>query len=638
MTMFTRPAAFCRLCLVFGTTQYLVSTAQDSPYWRINEGQGECTITSQGRCLSDLQYTNNQYCVISALQTISVSSQQFATETCCDNMTIGNDVYKGTTGPMNVTMAAGENVTWQSDGSFTDTGWVLCVQLASSTVAPSTTSPASSSSAGMPSTSAQTHPGNPSSITAVTTTAQAVTTTIAPFWQIRSGIGECAISSDVECVYSLVSSGASNCELIALQNLTMSNHGYRISECCGNLSVAGETYEDVGPENVHMLTGTPITWVTTSHFAGGWLLCAVPWNPEFSTTTRTITTTTSSTTMLTTVNNASITTLSGNTTPPAVTTYASISTEHTSPAAQNASTLPETNAPTLPTPLPSQTAFPTTSSFWNIAVGKGECRFGPTGHCVTDLEYRNNQRCTLTAKQPIVISNQGFVTETCCDIMTINGVQYSGATGPKNVFLATGDNVTWASDGSITSSGWVLCASAAPVSSFPATPTMPRTIHPGTRTPLSTSQSRLSVRPATVSTVSVPHAVPHATVPGNVTQNSTTTATSTHGAPLRAGGGKQKTPGWVIAMCVLGPIGAILGIIACRSFWKSKVKKYRKLRIEAIYEAMPDVDHDAASVTLVTPSAQATSNEIDPWLSVQSSQARRSYSGDISANDDVIYR
>lgn len=48
--------------------------------------------------------------------------------------------------------------------------------------------------------------------------------------------------------------------------------------------------------------------------------------------------------------------------------------------------------------------------------------------------YSNNEQCTIMAKQFLPnVSATAFQTEYCCDHVTIDGQQYSGTIGPRDV-------------------------------------------------------------------------------------------------------------------------------------------------------------------------------------------------------------
>ena len=94
--------------------------------------------------------------------------------------------------------------------------------------------------------------------------------------------------------------------------------------------------------------------------------------------------------------------------------------------------------------------------------------FATTGDCVVTDEcisspnypndYGNSEACTITPQRSkIVLSVTSFETESCCDYMTIDGVQYQGTSGPDGVVVTPGTSMTWYSDGSISSAGWKIC-------------------------------------------------------------------------------------------------------------------------------------------------------------------------------------
>ena len=96
--------------------------------WTVLSGGSHCEITSDGRCITDGigNYGNYEYCTFRAEVSMTVTTTVFGTESCCDFITIGGTRYSGSTGPMNVQVAAGSTVTWNSDGSVTGTGFQIC--------------------------------------------------------------------------------------------------------------------------------------------------------------------------------------------------------------------------------------------------------------------------------------------------------------------------------------------------------------------------------------------------------------------------------------------------------------------------------------------------------------------------------
>lgn len=107
---------------------------------------------------------------------------------------------------------------------------------------------------------------------------------------------------------------------------------------------------------------------------------------------------------------------------------------------------------------PSSTSPANPDSMWSVT----------SGICSIDLEdcimspnfpanYGNGEACVISIAQrnavPIQVSS--FETESRYDFLVVNGVQYSGTAGPFGV-VPNGD-ITWASDSTVTKSGWKLC-------------------------------------------------------------------------------------------------------------------------------------------------------------------------------------
>jgi hypothetical protein len=69
---------------------------------------------------------NNERCTVRAESDVTVSATSFATESCCDSITIGTTRFRGSSGPTNVAMTAGTTLAWASDSSVTGGGWEIC--------------------------------------------------------------------------------------------------------------------------------------------------------------------------------------------------------------------------------------------------------------------------------------------------------------------------------------------------------------------------------------------------------------------------------------------------------------------------------------------------------------------------------
>ena len=65
-------------------------------------------------------------------------------------------------------------------------------------------------------------------------------------------------------------------------------------------------------------------------------------------------------------------------------------------------------------------------------------------------KYKNNEECTVTFSSSAVLTSWAFSTEHVYDKVTVNGVQYSGSTGPDGVVASS---MTWWSDGSVVRDG-----------------------------------------------------------------------------------------------------------------------------------------------------------------------------------------
>lgn len=94
---------------------------------------------------------------------------------------------------------------------------------------------------------------------------------------------------------------------------------------------------------------------------------------------------------------------------------------------------------------------------WNVI---GPCKKDETGTCVMSPSfpdsYNNNQNCRMTMKgPPDPISSVSFATEQGTDILTVNGVAYSGTKGPSSI-VPTG-TIFWSSDNDTPDMGWKLC-------------------------------------------------------------------------------------------------------------------------------------------------------------------------------------
>lgn len=82
-------------------------------------------------------------------------------------------------------------------------------------------------------------------------------------------------------------------------------------------------------------------------------------------------------------------------------------------------------------------------------------------HCVRSAnfpaDYHVGEACTMTPLWlPMDVTATAFATEAGYDIMTVEGVEYSGSAGPDTVRLT--QPFHWRSDGSTNDAGWEVCA------------------------------------------------------------------------------------------------------------------------------------------------------------------------------------
>jgi hypothetical protein len=106
---------------------------------------GACSTTQGGLCVTDGagEHGNNERCTFTALRSFMLSVDEWDTETFYDTFTINSVVYSGAQSPVGVTVAAGTNFTWSSDGSVTNDGFTLCADGTAAPTVPATPAPTS---------------------------------------------------------------------------------------------------------------------------------------------------------------------------------------------------------------------------------------------------------------------------------------------------------------------------------------------------------------------------------------------------------------------------------------------------------------------------------------------------------------
>jgi len=95
----------------------------------------------------------------------------------------------------------------------------------------------------------------------------------------------------------------------------------------------------------------------------------------------------------------------------------------------------------------------------------GECTAGVTiysgGTCFKTIgDYDNLDTCTIKVLEDCQLVVHSFLTESDHDILSVNGVFYSGAVGPDGVDISHRDEITFTADYSITNHGFDICGLA----------------------------------------------------------------------------------------------------------------------------------------------------------------------------------
>jgi len=94
----------------------------------VASGASFCQIDANG-CATDGagEHGDDEACSIRASAAGTLTATQFDTESCCDRVNISGTLYRGSTGPDGVAVAAGSTFTWLSDHSVTRAGWTICL-------------------------------------------------------------------------------------------------------------------------------------------------------------------------------------------------------------------------------------------------------------------------------------------------------------------------------------------------------------------------------------------------------------------------------------------------------------------------------------------------------------------------------
>ena len=69
-------------------------------------------------------------------------------------------------------------------------------------------------------------------------------------------------------------------------------------------------------------------------------------------------------------------------------------------------------------------------------------------------QYSASQSCQVAFVGSVVLQVHLFDTESCCDKMTVGGIQYKGTAGPDGV---SASSLSFVSDYSVQKSGFKIC-------------------------------------------------------------------------------------------------------------------------------------------------------------------------------------
>ena len=241
-----------------------------SPYvamWEIVSGAQFCHVTNLGTCVTDGvgDHANDEACVIRTTRPLYATYTYFQTETGFDFVTITappansptspavSTQYSGGGGPINVLMMPGNTLQWQSDGSVTYGGWVIC-----GSATPTVMSPP------------QPSPPPPTMSPAPPAIAGAM-------WIVISGGQFCEVSSNGQCVSDgqAPHGNNENCVVQATQALYAHATSFLTETYFDYITINNTRYSgSTGPVNVRMNAGQTMSWYSDySVTADGFNIC-----------------------------------------------------------------------------------------------------------------------------------------------------------------------------------------------------------------------------------------------------------------------------------------------------------------------------------------------------------------------------
>jgi hypothetical protein len=99
----------------------------------------------------------------------------------------------------------------------------------------------------------------------------------------------------------------------------------------------------------------------------------------------------------------------------------------------------------------------------SFQVNEGPCTTTTDGTCFTSpgwpSTYGNSESCAIVVGADASLVVQWFSTESDYDVLTVNGVQYSGSgVGLSGVVVHAGGVISWSSDVSVNDAGFSICS------------------------------------------------------------------------------------------------------------------------------------------------------------------------------------
>ena len=395
-----------------------------SEWWSITSGTQYCQLTQNGMCVTDGvgAYGNNERCTVMARRDLFVTATEYTVESCCDYITIGSTIFRGSgNGPNALYMLNGATFSWSADWSVVYGGFTLCASL---TVPPRPPPPPPP-----PPPSPSPPPPSPRSSPPPPSPSPPPPQPRPPFvgtsdwWTVLSGEQYCSLTNNGTCVWDGAGhyGNAERCTVQANRELFVTATEYTIESYWDYITIGATQYRgsNNGPNGLYMLSGATFSWYTDGSVTyGGFTLCA---------------------------------SLSRNPYPPP----------------------PPPPVPSPPPPQPRPPPppmWPTTSAYWTILYGTQFCALSNGGTCVTDGlgNYGNNERCVMQANQPLYVYATEYVTESYYDFITIGSTTYRrSGYGPNYVHMLTGATMRWQADGSVVRRGFTVCAATTAPPSAP---------------------------------------------------------------------------------------------------------------------------------------------------------------------------